>query len=280
MPTNIFNKLRDYFSGRLLHPADTQAQLNVWFQQFPGQAILEMEAEQLSHVLPGLFGYHLLQIGFCQALAPALTNSKISHRMVMNNDPHSRLQCGYSEVVAEAEALPYRADSLDVIVLSHALEYSESPHQILREIERCLIPEGHAVFVCFNPVGYSGLWRLFQAWKARPPWNGHFLSRTRLRDWLALLGFDVVESRCLFYRPPFKRLGLMRRLEFMERLGQRWWSMFGGVYILVAQKRVATLTPIKPRWRPRRSRVVAPGLAGRSNASSAALPKKVKSRHD
>lgn len=263
----IISKLRDYFRGNLAPAGETQQQLSIWFDSFPGQAVLELEAEHLAELLPTLFGYHLLQIGYCHVLSKALKNSKISHRMVMNNDPGSRLLCDFSELVAAAEALPYREDSLDVVVLSHALEFSGSPHQILREVERCLIPEGHAVFVAFNPVGFSGLWHSLFAWKGRPPWNGRLISRTRLRDWLALLGFDVVETRCLFYRPPLRHLGLMRRLEFLEQLGRRWWPIFSGVYILVAQKRVATLTPLKARWRPRRSRAVAPGLAGRANTS-------------
>jgi len=272
MSMNIFNKLRSYFKGKLGPAGETQLQLSNWFESFPGQAVLELESEHLAQLLPTMFGYHLLQIGYCHVLSKALKNSKISHRMVMNHDPGSRLLCDFSELVSDAEALPYRSDSLDVVVLSHALEFSSHPHQILREVDRCLIPEGHAVFVAFNPYGFSGLWRWLFAWKGRPPWNGRFISRTRLRDWVELLGFDVVDTHSLFFRPPLHHLGLMRRLEFMERFGRRWWSIFGGVYILVAQKRVATLTPLKARWRPRRSRVTAPGLAGRANSYS--KPKK------
>jgi len=263
---NIFSKLGRYFKGELASAGETQEQLSVWFESFPGQELLDLESEQLSEILPTLFGYHLLQIGYCHVLSKALKNSKISHRMVMNHDAGSRLLCEFSELVAEAEALPYRADSLDVVVLSHAIEFSAHPHQILREVERCLIPDGHAVFVAFNPIGFSGLWRWLFAWKRRPPWNGGFISRTRLRDWLELMGFDVVDTKCLFFRPPLHHIGLMRRLEFLERVGRRWWPILSGVYIMVAQKRVATLTPLKARWRPRRSRVVAPGLAGQANS--------------
>jgi len=268
MSMNIISKLRDYFSGHLASKGETQQQLSAWFESNPGQELLQLEAEQLAQLLPTLFGYHLLQIGYCHALSKALKDSKISHRMVMNNDVDSRLLCDFSELVADAEALPYGADTLDVVVLSHALEFSANPHQILREVERCLIPEGHAVFVAFNPLGFAGLWHWLFAWKGKPPWNGRLISRTRLRDWLALLGFDVVDTHCLFYRPPFHQSRLLRRLEFLERLGRRWWPIFSAVYIVVAQKRLATLTPLKPRWRPRRSRVVAPGLAGRANRVS------------
>ena len=44
-------------------------------------------------------------------------------------------------------------------------------------------------------------------------------------------------------------VGLMRHLNFLERSGGRWWPIFGAAYVLVARKRVSTLTPIRPRWR-------------------------------
>jgi len=88
--------------------------------------------------------------------------------------------------------------------------------------------------------------------RRRPPWSGDFRSILRLKDWLALLGFDLVYTRSFFFRPPLKRMGIMNRLDFLECVGRRWWPFLGGAYILVAKKRVVTLTPIKPRWRPRR----------------------------
>jgi hypothetical protein len=54
----------------------------------------------------------------------------------------------------------------------------------------------------------------------------------------------------------------------LENLGSRFWPILGGAYFLVAKKRVATLTPIKPRWRPHRSRLVTTGLAGNSSVSN------------
>jgi hypothetical protein len=41
----------------------------------------------------------------------------------------------------------------------------------------------------------------------------------------------------------------MNRLDIMERLGARWWPIMSGVYLLVAVKRVSTLTPLKPAWK-------------------------------
>jgi len=44
----------------------------------------------------------------------------------------------------------------------------------------------------------------------------------------------------------------MGKMTFLESVGKRWCPLLGGAYVLVAKKRVVTLTPIKPRWRTRR----------------------------
>jgi len=138
------------------------------------------------------------------------------------------------------------------VVLPHTLEFERDPHEVLREVDRILIPEGHVVVLGFNPWSLWGMWRLLRCRSGKAPWCGDFLSLLRIKDWMALLGFDVVLVRRYFYRPPLQRVGIMKKLSFMERLGSKLWPHLSGAYLLVAQKRVATLTPIKPRWSPRR----------------------------
>ncbi|MCQ4062135.1 class I SAM-dependent methyltransferase, partial [Klebsiella pneumoniae] len=58
---------------------------------------------------------------------------------------------------AEFEELPFESQSLDMIVLPHVLEFSEDPHQLLREVERVLMPEGRVVITGFNPMSLWGL---------------------------------------------------------------------------------------------------------------------------
>jgi hypothetical protein len=103
------------------------------------------------------------------------------------------------------------------------------------------------------------------------PWRGQFLALTRLRDWLALLGFDVLSQDACFFKPPFSNENLLKRLDFLDKVGSRMPVYFSGAYLLVARKRVTTLTPVRPRWRPRR-RLVAVGLVGPSARISGGLP--------
>lgn len=230
-----------------------------WYATDLGRYLAGEEQSLLDQELVDLFGYHLLQLGF-PGHGEILRSSRVRHHMRTALDPSSAvLRQSDRQLCAVPEQLPFLSDSLDVVVLSHILEFSQQPHAVLREVERTLIPEGHVMVIGFNPLSFWGLARLVRGGNGQPPWCGHFMTLTRLKDWLALLGFDVVRQRRYGYRPPWQRPRLMQRLAFLERLGRRLWPIFGGGYLLVARKRVTTLTPIRPRWRARR-RIAVSGL--------------------
>lgn len=224
--------------------------LRGWFAGVLGSAVLEQEQDALDDILQDLFGYYLVQAG---AVTPVdlLKESRIRARVVLD-DQLPPLMAG-PQIRGRIEAAPIGSDSVDVVLLHHTLEFAADPHLILREVERMLIPEGHVVIAAFNPWSFWGVWRLARRRGGRPPWYGRFLGLSRIRDWLGLLGFDIVEERPLFFRPPLRHERVMRRLRFLERLGWFYWPVFAGVHVVVGKKRVATLTPIKTRWRPQRA---------------------------
>jgi len=69
-----------------------------------------------------------------------------------------------------------------------------------------------------------------------------------VKDWLALLGFDVNAGRLVGYAPPFDNAKLRRRFGFMEPAGDRWWAVGGAVYMLQAIKRVRGMRLLTPAW--------------------------------
>lgn len=234
-----------------------QQKLRQWFESPLGQGLLALERTHLGNEINQLFGYHLLQLGRITN-EDLLENSRIGHKVVLDlyrdeiTDPYPHILCN-------CHSLPVASDSVDVVVLPHVLEFNASPHQTLRETERMLIGEGHVVIVGFNPWSLWGLWRLLLAWRDEPPWSGQYLGLSRLKDWLTLLDFEIVKTDHFYFRPPVKNLRIMHALEFLEKLGRYAWSYFGGVYVLVAKKRVAPLTPVKLSWQARR-RMITSGL--------------------
>jgi len=213
------------------------ASLHDWFQSPLGQYLLQSERGWLDQVVPDIFGYHAIQIGMPQV--DLLRESRIAHRMTV--DPVAQ-----ADVKAQWHELPFETQSVDLCVIPHVLEFSENPHEILREIDRVMRPEGRILILGFNPWSLFGTRRL---WKSTGyPWNGHFVSLIRLKDWLQLLGFEPSTGKLACYIPPCDSAVWQRRWGFMERMGDRWWGVGGGVYMLEAIKRVQGMRLITPAW--------------------------------
>jgi SAM-dependent methyltransferase len=223
------------------------AQLNRWFQTSSlGRRLLSEEAAALQQILPHLFGYHLLQIGNI-GHGCLLESSLIRHRCVSSSSRTANtintICDPYSGVYALPDALPFATDCIDVVVLPHLLEFEKNPEDILREVERILIPEGHVVILGFNPMSVWGVWRWLFARRDSAPWCGQFLPLSRIKSYLAPLGFDLEKQQIFFFALPFFNKRFKNVLESLP-----WAGHFGAVYLLVAKKRVATLTPIKSKW--------------------------------
>ena len=233
---------------------DTSSALRAWFHSEAGVNSLRAAIAAVERILPDLFGYHLVMFGD-YIDRELIASSRISHQIVIGEAKEERLDVN---LVASHKVLPLQERSVDVLILPHTLEFSDDPHQLLREAERVLIGEGHIIVLSFNPWSLYGLWRLVGGWRGGVPWRGKFISPSRIKDWLQLLDFEISQTHKVGFRPPFKRAGINRRCEFMEQLGAFCWPIFGNVSILVAKKRVASATPLKASWETRR-RVLAGG---------------------
>ena len=138
-----------------------------------------------------------------------------------------------------------------MILLSGSREVAslaEEPHAVLREIDRVMMPEGRLIILGFNPWSLWGLRSAIGPSRQEPPWNGKFVSLLRVKDWLALLGFEVSAGRLVCYVPPVKSEKWLQHLSFMEPAGDRWWAVGGAVYMLQAIKRVRGVRLLTPAW--------------------------------
>lgn len=213
-----------------------------WLQTPQGRYIMAWERTHINAIVLDSFGYNALQVGLPEY--NLLAQNRIPLKQTVAT-------CGLADVLCDPTELPFSANSIDLVVLPHALEFSSDPHQVLREIERILIPEGQLVLTGFNP--YS-LWGLKQrARKKSPcvnfPFAGNYISVQRLKDWLQLLGFEVDRGCFGCYAPPFEQQSWLRRFRFMEAAGDRWWGFAGGVYMLRAVKKVKGMRIIMPSWK-------------------------------
>ena len=200
-----------------------------------------------------LFGFHAVQLGLPEL--DGLRANRMPHRWVCGDGSQANDSAANggpmtpSAAVALAcdfDALPFDTQSLDLVVLPHALELARDPHLTLREVERVLRPEGRVVIVGFNPTSLWGLRQRLGHMRMGVggrgplflPSEGEFIGYRRLRDWLRLLSFEVEAGRFGCYRPPVGTDRWLARYEWTEALGDRWWPVFGAVYSLTAVKRV------------------------------------------
>jgi len=226
--------------------------LTEWLGTPPGQYLLAREQAWFDRTVADIFGFHAVQIGL-----PAyefLAQSRIPARWSVD-------ESAPAHILADPHWLPFPENSLDLIVLPHALELSHEPHRLLREVHRAIRPEGQLLIAGFNPFSLYGIKRYFGR-EQRPPWNGNFIALYRLKDWLALLGFEVTGGSLDCYAPPFAQEKWLRRFGFFEQAGDRWWPIAGGVYFLRATKKVIGMRIITPAWeRGKRGLATAPRQA-------------------
>ncbi len=211
-----------------------------WFAAPLGRYVLERELEYVDHAVADVFGFNALQLGLPEHDFLRASRIPLRGRVA---------PAGPVELRADFTDLPVASHSIDLLVLPHVLEFSPNPHQVLREVQRVLMPEGHAVILCFNPRSLWGMRRLFNRRSGAYPWNGRFIHLPRLKDWLSLLELDIVTGRTGCYLPPCSQVKWIERFRFMEHAGDRWWPIAGGVYFLHVIKHVRGMRIIMPRWR-------------------------------
>jgi len=223
-----------------------RSSLSGWLATPPGAYVLGWELAQFDSAVEDVFGYRAVQIGLPEV--DFLRQNRIQFRFTLALEPGAA-------VAADPLQMPLESQSVDLLALPHVLECHPNPHEVLREAERVLRPEGQVVISGFNT---ASLWRLRQLTpfvsKSGAPWDAHFIGLLRLRDWLRVLGFELNGGKFGCYVPPFASQVWLERFAFMDPAGARWWPVLGGVYVVRAVKRVIGLRFVTPAWRRERAR--------------------------
>ncbi len=211
-----------------------------WLETPLGAAVLARESALLHDALGDVFGFELLQVGSWGPAGRLVAGARTQHRCWIAPDAH-----GPGAIRAELHHLPIASASVEAVLLPHTLEYAPNPHELLREVERVMVGEGHVLVCGFNPRGPWGVRHLVSRHRFPPP-AVRLMSETRVRDWLRLLGFEVVHAQRYFFAPPWSQALPGRSRGWLERRGPVLAPPLAGAYLLKARKRLPTLTPIRP----------------------------------
>ena len=205
-----------------------------WFDSILGVALHEAEEGVMSTILPTRYYDVVVEVG--PGRVSAFSGIQSERRVRVSPPSITSLPAG---VTARLDQLPLMARSVDLVLLRHSLDFAGDPRHVLREVVQIMAPEGLVVICGFNPLGLWGGAKMMGR-NRQVPWNGRYLSLRRLHDWLSLLQLRVIGGRSCFYRPPLQSSRWLERLGFMEVMGDRWWPLLGGAYVVVARKRSAS----------------------------------------
>lgn len=217
--------------------------MDQWAFNPHGLYLLNAERDALDTVLPKLFGYHLLQIG-----------GPIKHSLIDNSviDHHIHMAREYSTgfngscVIGDPYHLPFLPESVDVVLMPHILDYVRYPAQVIKSAYNTLIPEGTLIVIGFNPFSLWGIAKLCHTNELVYD-QARLKSRSQIIYLLRSQGFEIVKRKTLCFRWPSSSKEKIEHSVIMEPFGQLMMPSFGGVYMIVARKKVEKMITIMPK---------------------------------
>ncbi|MDO6567573.1 methyltransferase domain-containing protein [Alteromonas sp. 1_MG-2023] len=155
------------------------------------------------------------------------------------------------KVVGQSHQLPFSENSIDGFLLANELDFAQDPHEILREVDRVITQSGYVIISGFNPLSLAGIAKFLPVKRDNKLHDARFFTSYRIKDWLQLLGFEIVEQRQIM----FSTLFFQPRWEYSKNI-QHYLSAYfpwcSAMYVILARKRVMPMTAIRPKLQLKR----------------------------
>jgi SAM-dependent methyltransferase len=207
-----------------------------WFKSKTAKNIITQEKIIVDKIVEDKFGYFALQLG--GPFNDFLESSRITKHL---------FNCGIlKNICFDNSSIPFAEESIDLIICPHFIEQGYNK-AIFDEFFRIIIPGGHLIIISFNPYSFAGLKNFF-SFSMQFPWNSKFVSMSVIQKQLKESGFSISEAKIINYQPILSDDNYFFNSN-LESIGNRWLPLFGNVFFIVAQKKVVSLTPIKPKWK-------------------------------
>lgn len=219
--------------------------LNSWYQNPTGQLLLQ---EMRDELLPYINVYPqktILQLG-CLDLLKNLLNRRAPRRFTLCKPMTS----SHDSVSAWSDyyQLPIRDACIDLVIVAHLFESETNIQTILAECWRVLSANGQLIIVGINPWSLWGLTRVLSSPRLPSPPFQHLTSAQKIRRYIRYLDGELVLSKTFCYQLPSNKKRNIRNLRWLEKFGQLTLPYGGGLYLIIAKKRIISPILIKPRW--------------------------------
>ena len=207
-----------------------------WFKSKTAKNLLAQEKVIINKFIEDKFGYFALQLG--GPFDNFLENSRITKHFFTDGV--------LKNICFDSSFIPFAEGSIDLIICPHFIEQGYNK-KIFDELFRTIIPGGHLIITSFNPFSFAGI-RNFFSFSMQFPWNSKFVSMSEIQSQLKDAGFSISEAEISNYQFIFSDDNYSFS-STLEKIGNRWLPLFGNLYFIVVQKKVISLTPIKPKWK-------------------------------
>ena len=218
-----------------------------WSSLSQGEQIRVELENACAPIVERFFGYHFVRLG---NLSSDINISACSIKHVVNitDAEHEK-----TNVRGISRELPLQQNSVDAFLLAAELDFAQDPHQILREVDRAITANGQLIIAGFNPYSLAGVLKYFPINRGNLLHQGRFFTSARIKDWLQLLGFEILEQENVMYSSLFADTRFLPGSK-IQRFCKRYLPAFSSMYILVARKREIPLSTIKPSWKVNKPR--------------------------
>ena len=213
---------------------NTAPALRHWLQSDFGRYLQVRERRVIEEHFSQLPGYRLMRLGLTSD-PETLDCFNHIHRFSMHPN---ELEGAHSALSTFVE-LPLMSETIDVLLLQHALEFSRSPKAVLAEASRVVMPGVHILLCAFNPYGPMGMAKFsMQLCFGHAQYSFHNLRLGRVIDWLSLLNFHVMAVEHGAYNVPLNYPHLIYHDSRWEKVCQKARLPMGNFYMIHAIKRV------------------------------------------
>lgn len=213
-----------------------------------------------------IFGYHFAKLGNLSASikldqspirhhinytpAPLMQGVGDSQCVIEGNSTRPATFENESYVVGHSHQLPFSENSIDGFLLANELDFAQDPHEILREVDRVITQNGYVIISGFNPLSLAGIAKFLPVKRGNVLHDARFFTSFRIKDWLQLLGFEIVEQRQVLFSTLFfqqKWQSAAKLQHYIASYLPTYLPWCSAVYVILAKKRVIPMTAIKPK---------------------------------
>ncbi len=213
--------------------------LHTFYQSRLGQMVCRHISQKITQFWPDAVGDRMVGYGYA---LPYLERYRLRSERVLAFMPCSQGAISWPEhkanlvALTPANCLPLPDQSIDRFLMIHALEHTQDPAHLLREVWRVLGEGGRLLIVVPNRRGF---------WARHPstPFGcGKPYSGRQLFAFIEESLFTPCKPKYALFSPPYSSRFVLSLSDSLEHIGTMWVKKWGGVTLIEAYKQIASVS--------------------------------------